>query len=88
MKFLNSVFRDVQEHAADGIVVVIGAIDGDTAAAAELSGGGDHHRVLLGWVEVRGGCVAGHEEGEFEEVAAVEGEFVNLVRSDNAINDG
>ena len=56
----------------DDVVVVVLPVDRDVAAAPELAGGGHGHAVRLRRVEVRRRRVAGHQERELQEVAAVQ----------------
>ena len=53
LEFLNGVFGNIEQHAADDIVVVVSTIDADVRAAAELSGGRNENRVALGGIEIR-----------------------------------
>ena len=72
LELLHRLLGDVLQRPAHHVVVVVGAVDGDVAAATELPRRGDHDDVRLGRIEIRGRRVAGHEQREFEEVAAVE----------------
>ena len=72
LELLHRLLRDVLERPADDVVVVVGAVDHDVAAAADLPGRRDHDAVRLGRVEVGGRRVAGHQQRQLEEVAPVE----------------
>jgi hypothetical protein len=60
LKFLNGVLRKVGERAANDFVVVVAAVDGDVAAAADAAGRADFERVRLGGIEIRRGAIAGN----------------------------
>ena len=87
LEFLHRVFRNVVQHAADGVVIVVGAVDGDVAAAAQLSVGRNHDRVGLGGIEVGRGRVARHQQRQLHEVASVERQRVDLLRADHAVDE-
>ena len=52
LKFLYRVFRNIEQHAADNVVVVVHTVNTHIATAPQLSGGRNHHRILLGRIEV------------------------------------
>ena len=88
LEFLHRLLRHVLQRPADHIVIVVSAVDGDVPSASELAGRGDRHRVRLGRVEVGRGGVARHQQGKFEEVAAVQRQRVDHGRSDDGVHDG
>src|SRR5579871_1606515 len=88
LELLNCIFRNIQQHAADNVVVVVHAINADVAPTAQLSGGGDHDRSLFRRIEVWCNGIARSQQSEFKKVAPIEWQVVNLLGSDNTVNDG
>ena len=80
LKFLHGVLRDVLQRAADDVVVVVHAVDGDVAAASRLTGRRHDHRLRLGGIEVGRRRVARGQKRELEEVPAVERQRLDLAR--------
>ena len=72
LELLHALLDDVEQRPAHHVVVVVHAVDGDVAAAAELPGRRDDHGVGLGRIEVRRRGVAGDQQRQLHEVAAVE----------------
>ena len=77
LELLHGLLGHVLERSTDHIVVVVGAVDHDVAAATELAGRRDEHRVRLRRIEVGRRRVAGNEQRQLEEVAAVERQHVD-----------
>ena len=88
LKLADGVLGEIGEGSADDFVVVVAAVDGDIAAAAKAAGRADLMGVVLGGIEGGRGTIAGNEIGEFKEVAAVEGDVLNGVLSDLALEHG
>ena len=86
LKLLHGLLRDVLERTTHDVVVVVGAVDHDVAAAAKLTRGRDRDRVRLGGIEVRGRRVTRHEQRQLEEVAAVERQGVDEAARDHGID--
>ncbi len=72
LKFRDGILREVGERSADYVVVVVAAVHGDVAAAADATVRADFQRVRLGGVEIRRRAVAGHEVRQFQKVSAVQ----------------
>ena len=86
LELLHRLLRDVLQRPADDVVVVVGAVDHDVAAAPELTGRRDRDGVRLGRVEVRRRRVARHEQRQLEEVAAVERQRLDQLCRDDRID--
>ena len=86
LELLNGVERQVRERAAHDVVVVVLAVDADVPPAAELAGGRHGEAVRLGGIEVRRGRIAGHEQAQLEEVAAVQGEVLDRGGGDHVLH--
>ena len=72
---------------AHRVVVVVLPVDRDVAAASELARGGDRDAVGLRGIEVGRRGVAGHEEGQLQEVAPVQGQVLDRARRHDAPHD-
>ena len=86
LKFLHGVLRQILQRPADDIVVVVRAVDGHVAAATELAGRRDQNGVRFRRIEVRRGRIAGDEERQLQEVAAVEGQRRDFLLPDDGVN--
>ncbi len=88
LELLHALLDDVEQRPAHHVVVVVHAVDGDVAAAAELPGRRDDDGVGLGGIEVRRRRVAGHQQRQLHEVAAVERQPVDGRARNHGVHHG
>ena len=77
LELLHGLLGYVLQRPPNHIVVVVGPVDGDVPAAAQLPRRGDHHSVRLRRIEVGCGRIAGRKQGELQEVAAVQRQLLD-----------
>ena len=87
LELLHRLLRDVLQRPADDIVVVVRAVHHDVAASPELAGRRDGHRVRFGRVEIRRRRVPRHEQGQLQEVAAVQRQRFDELCRDDRVHD-
>ena len=61
LEFLYSIFRDIDEHSAYDIVVVVHTVDAHIAAASQLARGGNDDSTRLGGIEIGSDRIARNE---------------------------
>ena len=88
LKFLHSVFRDIDEHAAHDIVIVVHSVDAHVAAAPQLAGGRYDDSARLGGIEIGCDGIARNEQSQFQEIAAIQRQIVYLLCVYYAIHHG
>ena len=88
LELLHRVLGHVLQGSAHRVVVVLLPVDRDHPSSSDLARGRHHHAVRLGGIEVRGGDVAGHEEGQLHEVPAVQRQPVDRGLADDAVHGG
>ena len=82
LELLDGLEGELHDGAADGVVLVIDAVDGGVGVAAGGAVDGVDGVSVLGGVVGVDQLHAGGEDGEVREVTAVEGQVGNLLRGD------
>ena len=82
--------RDVLGGGADGFIADVQAVDFNAGGAPEAAAEGDGRKTVLGGIEVAAilDLHAGFELGEIEEVAAVDGKVLDLLRGQDSLHGG
>ncbi len=90
LKFFDGVDRNVLRSRTNSLVADIQAIDLDTRRAAESSTKGDRREALFRGIEVAAvlDLHAGFELSEVQEIAAVDGQILDLLLRHYALDRG
>src|SRR5260370_29297476 len=90
MKFVDGVDRNILRGRTNRLVTDIQAIDLNTRRAAKSSAKGDRRKALFGRIEVAAvlNLHSGFELSEVQEIAAVDGQVLNLLLRNHALNRG
>src|SRR5206468_1048127 len=88
LKFLYAIFRDIDEHAPDDIVIVVHAVYAYVPTAPQLAGGRDDDSARLGGIEIGRNRIARNEQRQFQEIAAIQRQVVYLLCVHYAIHHG
>src|SRR5207245_10328206 len=86
LKFLHSILRNIDEHAAHDIVVVVHAVDAYVAAASQLPGRRNDDSARLGGIEIGRNRITRNEQRQFQEIAAIQWQIVDLLCVYHAIH--
>src|ERR1019366_9765771 len=84
-KFLNAIGRKVLQEAADPVVGVVGAVDGELVVQAGASAGGDSSNARLSGIGRFDGLGSGYEVSDIGEAAGRERKSFQVATADHAL---